>query len=189
MKIILAVLMVAAAITTIVVMSKDRGETPDFNKKVASTTAKKEPATTATQSAQQTQPGQARQPQATSAQQTQSTNQSIQTEPMDLEIKTTQEGTGDRQVQNGDTLSMNYTGKLTDGTVFDSSIGRSPFSFKIGQGMVIQGWEKGILGMKVGEKRTLTIPAEMGYGAAGAGGGKIPPNATLIFDVELLSIQ
>lgn len=106
-----------------------------------------------------------------------------------LKIETTKEGTGQQQVKNGDTISVHYTGKLEDGTKFDSSLDRgTPFTFTIGQGMVIQGWEQGLLGMKVGEKRTLTIPSELGYGSRGAG-GIIPPNATLIFDVELVSIK
>ncbi|MEI7891068.1 MAG: FKBP-type peptidyl-prolyl cis-trans isomerase [bacterium] len=116
-------------------------------------------------------------------------NSTNEKKPMELEIKTTKEGTGDRVVKNGDTISVHYTGKLTDGTVFDSSVSRGvPFDFTVGQGMVIQGWEKGFIGAKVGEKRTLTIPSEMGYGARGAG-ASIPPNATLIFDVELVAIK
>lgn len=108
---------------------------------------------------------------------------------MGLEIKTTQEGTGERTVKSGDTISVHYTGKLTDGTKFDSSVDRgTPFEFTVGAGMVIQGWEQGFLGAKVGEKRTLTIPAELGYGSRGAG-GVIPPNATLIFDVEVVAIK
>lgn len=96
--------------------------------------------------------------------------------------------------QKGDTVFVQYTGKLTNGTVFDSSIPRGqPFAFKLGSGTVIAGWEKGILGMKVGEKKTLTIPAADGYGATGApdgrGGYVIPPNATLVFDVELVDIK
>jgi len=89
-----------------------------------------------------------------------------------------------------DILTVNYTGKLEDGTVFDSSKnpGRDPFRFTVGLGQVIQGWEEGFVGMKEGGSRTLTIPPEMGYGAAGAG-GVIPPNATLIFDVELLQVE
>jgi len=108
---------------------------------------------------------------------------------MELEIKTTQEGTGDKKTKSGDTIAVHYTGKLENGTKFDSSVDRgTPFTFKLGQGMVIQGWDKGLLDMKVGEKRTLTIPAEMGYGSQGAA-GVIPPNATLIFDVELIAIK
>jgi FKBP-type peptidyl-prolyl cis-trans isomerase len=108
---------------------------------------------------------------------------------MELEIKTTQTGTGDRKTKVGDVIKVHYTGKLTDGTKFDSSLDRgTPFEFKLGQGMVIQGWDKGLLDMKVGEKRTLTIPSEMGYGSRGAA-GVIPANATLIFDVELISIK
>jgi peptidylprolyl isomerase/FKBP-type peptidyl-prolyl cis-trans isomerase FkpA len=88
----------------------------------------------------------------------------------------------------GKLISVDYTGRLEDGTVFDSSVGRAPFEFTLGAGQVIEGWDKGFDGMKVGGKRTLTIPPEMGYGASGAG-GVIPPNATLIFDVELLDVK
>lgn len=107
----------------------------------------------------------------------------------ELEIKTVQEGTGDREVKNGDTISVHYAGKLENGTKFDSSLDRgTPFTFTIGKGMVIKGWDQGLLGMKVGEKRILTIPSDLGYGSRGAA-GVIPPNATLIFDVELISIK
>lgn len=107
----------------------------------------------------------------------------------ELTVETTKEGTGDRVVKSGDTISVHYTGRLTNGTKFDSSVDRgTPFTFTIGAGQVIKGWDEGLLGMKVGEKRTLTIPADKGYGATGAG-GVIPPNATLIFDTELVSIQ
>lgn len=107
----------------------------------------------------------------------------------ELKIETLKEGTGEG-AKNGDLVTVNYTGTLENGTKFDSSLnpGRSPFQFTLGQNMVIQGWELGILGMKVGEKRKLTIPAELGYGASGAG-GVIPPNATLIFEVDLLKIN
>ena len=92
----------------------------------------------------------------------------------------------------GDTVLMNYTGRLENGTVFDSNVDPKfqhvqPFTFTLGAGQVIAGWDKGIVGMKVGEKKTLTIPPEDGYGANGQ--GPIPPNATLIFDVELLAIK
>lgn len=108
---------------------------------------------------------------------------------MELKIETLQPGQGDKEVKAGDNLTMHYTGTLEDGTKFDSSVDRgTPFSFTIGVSMVIQGWEKGILGMKIGEKRKLTIPSEMGYGERGAG-DSIPPNATLIFEVELLEIN
>ncbi|MBA1443336.1 MAG: FKBP-type peptidyl-prolyl cis-trans isomerase [Chromatiales bacterium] len=89
----------------------------------------------------------------------------------------------------GQTVSVHYTGWLTDGSKFDSSVDRNePFSFSLGRRMVIRGWDEGVAGMKVGGKRKLTIPSQLGYGAAGAG-GVIPPNATLIFDVELLSVS
>jgi FKBP-type peptidyl-prolyl cis-trans isomerase len=89
---------------------------------------------------------------------------------------------------NGKFITVHYTGYLTDGTKFDSSVDRDePFEFSLGAGEVIQGWDEGFAGMKVGGKRKLTIPSHMGYGSRGAG-GVIPPKATLIFDVELLGV-
>jgi len=96
-------------------------------------------------------------------------------------------GTGATAVA-GKTVKVHYTGWLTDGKKFDSSVDRGqPFSFPLGGGRVIKGWDEGVAGMKVGGKRQLRIPPELGYGARGAGGA-IPPNATLIFDVELLDV-
>ncbi len=89
----------------------------------------------------------------------------------------------------GRQVKVHYTGTLENGTRFDSSVDRrQPFSFIIGIGPVIKGWDEGVMGMKVGGKRKLVIPANLGYGARGAG-GVIPPNATLLFDVELLDVQ
>jgi len=106
----------------------------------------------------------------------------------ELVIETLVEGDG-ATAENGNTVSVHYTGWLDDGNKFDSSVDRNqPFSFTLGAGMVIRGWDQGVAGMQVGEKRKLTIPANLGYGAQGAG-GVIPPNATLIFDVELLGIS
>lgn len=97
-------------------------------------------------------------------------------------------GTGS-EAKAGDSVTVNYTGWLTDGTKFDSSLDRNqPFTFTLGQGSVIQGWDEGVAGMKVGGKRRLTIPPDLAYGSQGAS-GVIPPNATLIFDVELLSVN
>ncbi|MFB3917692.1 MAG: FKBP-type peptidyl-prolyl cis-trans isomerase [Terriglobales bacterium] len=101
------------------------------------------------------------------------------------DIKT---GTG-REAKAGDTVNVHYTGWLTNGKKFDSSLDRGqPFSFKLGAGQVIRGWDEGVAGMKVGGKRQLHIPPQLGYGSRGAG-GVIPPNATLIFDVELLGMK
>jgi peptidylprolyl isomerase len=97
-------------------------------------------------------------------------------------------GTGASPVK-GKQVKVHYTGTLENGTKFDSSVDRKqPFSFIIGVGQVIKGWDEGVMGMKVGGKRKLIIPANLGYGARGAG-GVIPPNATLLFDVELLDVQ
>jgi FKBP-type peptidyl-prolyl cis-trans isomerase len=105
----------------------------------------------------------------------------------ELKIEDQTVGTGDEAVV-GKSVTVNYKGTLTDGTEFDSSYGRNqPFSFNLGSGQVIQGWEQGVQGMKVGGKRKLTIPPSLGYGAQAT--GKIPANSTLIFEIELLSVK
>lgn len=109
-------------------------------------------------------------------------------EVTELKIEDTKVGTGDEAV-NGKKAIVHYTGYLTDGTEFDSSVKRGmPFAFALGAGEVIKGWDQGVVGMKVGGKRKLTIPPELGYGEAGAG-GVIPPNAVLVFDVELIAVE
>jgi len=108
-------------------------------------------------------------------------------ENSELKTEIIQEGNG-QEAKNGDTVSVHYTGTLEDGTKFDSSVDRgTPFSFKLGIGQVIKGWDLGVLGMKIGEKRKLTIPSNLAYGERGVP-GTIPANATLLFDVELLGI-
>jgi FKBP-type peptidyl-prolyl cis-trans isomerase len=106
----------------------------------------------------------------------------------DLKIEDEVVGTGP-EIKAGQTAVVHYTGWLTDGTKFDSSKDRGqPFPFKLGAGQVIKGWDQGVQGMHVGGKRKLTIPPQLGYGSQGAG-GVIPPNATLVFEVELLDIK
>lgn len=95
-------------------------------------------------------------------------------------------GTGANAVS-GKKVTVNYTGWLTNGKQFDTSVGKRPFQFKLGAGQVIQGWDDGVAGMKVGGKRQLRIPPNLGYGSQGVS-GVIPPNATLTFDVELLAV-
>jgi FKBP-type peptidyl-prolyl cis-trans isomerase len=108
--------------------------------------------------------------------------------PMELQIETITPGQGDIKIAAGQTAVVHYTGWLTDGTKFDSSVDRGePFEFVLGAGQVIPGWDQGVAGMKVGEKRKLTVPSDLAYGDAGV--GPIPGKATLIFEVELLAIK
>ena len=105
-----------------------------------------------------------------------------------LVIDDTKVGSGE-EIMPGDFVTMHYTGRLEDGTVFDSSVERNqPFEFQVGVGQVIQGWEQGVPGMRVGGKRTLTIPADLAYGQQGVPGA-IPGGATLIFDIEALEVN
>jgi FKBP-type peptidyl-prolyl cis-trans isomerase FkpA len=105
-----------------------------------------------------------------------------------LEYEDVRVGSG-TEAKSGKTVEVHYTGWLTDGKKFDSSRDRGePFSFRLGAGQVIKGWDEGVAGMKIGGQRKLTIPPQLGYGARGVG-GVIPPNATLVFDVELLGVR
>lgn len=105
----------------------------------------------------------------------------------ELKVETVEEGSG-REAESGDQVSVHYTGTLRDGTKFDSSYDRGePYTFVLGIGQVIEGWDQGIVGMKVGEKRKLEIPSNLGYGTNGS--GVIPPNAGLIFETKLVSIN
>lgn len=118
--------------------------------------------------------------------QNQQNSQSYDIQGMKIEIL--KQGAG-AESKTGDTVTVNYVGTLENGTKFDSSIDRNePFPFTLGENRVIQGWELGVLGMKVGEKRRLTIPPELGYGSQSVG-DIIPANSTLIFEVELLDIE
>jgi peptidylprolyl isomerase/FKBP-type peptidyl-prolyl cis-trans isomerase FkpA len=113
-------------------------------------------------------------------------NVSGNSEATDLIIKTLKEGAGDG-AKKGDSITVDYTGIFEDGTQFDSSVGKEPLTFILGEGNVIEGWDLGLIGMKPGEVRQLTIPYDLAYGEAGY--GPIPPKATLIFEVELISVN
>lgn len=143
--------------------------------------------------------GQESQPQTTEPEATETEQPSVDESPTtppateeeatELKIEDKKKGTG-AEATAGKTVTVHYTGWLTDGTKFDSSKDSGqPYTFPLGQGQVIPGWDQGVQGMKVGGVRKLTIPPALGYGEQGAGGGVIPPNATLIFEVELLDVQ
>jgi FKBP-type peptidyl-prolyl cis-trans isomerase len=109
------------------------------------------------------------------------------TMPSGLKYQDVEVGTG-AEASTGKSVTLNYTGRLTDGTQFDSSVGKAPLVFQVGAGTMVRGMEEGVVGMKVGGKRKLTIPPQLGYGERGYPGA-IPPNATILFDIELLDVK
>jgi FKBP-type peptidyl-prolyl cis-trans isomerase FkpA len=139
--------------------------------------------------------GEAPAPAAEAAPATAPANSSTGTEAMPMTKTDLTPGNG-AEIKSGQTALVHYTGWLYDaatpenkGKQFDSSVGSEPFEFSLGAGHVIPGWDQGVVGMKVGGKRRLVIPPDMAYGSKGAGGGLIPPGATLVFDVELVEIR
>jgi peptidylprolyl isomerase len=171
-------ILAALALVVVIAVSVNRGENPAPSAK-SPAAATKTPSNAAGQTAA-AQP--AAQANTGSAQNAASRN--IQ----GMTVQDIKAGTG-QAVKNGEQVTVNYVGTLTNGTVFDSSFSRNkPFTFTLGAGQVIKGWDLGVAGMKVGGERKLVIPSSLGYGATGTPGGPIPPNATLNFTVDLLKI-
>jgi FKBP-type peptidyl-prolyl cis-trans isomerase len=171
---LLIALIVVVVVVVLIAIGVSRGE-----KHVSSTNIPKPVATTSAGNVANQAPAPAS---AGSAQKTASRN--IQ----GMAVQDIKEGTG-TTAANGDQVTVNYVGTLADGTTFDSSIARNqPFTFTLGAGQVIKGWDLGVAGMKVGGERKLVIPPSLGYGSQGTPGGSIPPNATLNFTVDLLGV-
>jgi peptidylprolyl isomerase len=181
--------LVAALALTVAACSKPSASTEPATTKAADATAGTAASETATTSTTTTAAPAATPPTTEgAAMDTFAMPANLQTTSSGLKYTIDQPGTGE-QPKAGQTVSVHYTGWLTDGSKFDSSRDRgAPLEFPVGRGRVIQGWDEGIAAMKVGEKRTLVIPPELGYGPSGMG-GVIPPNATLVFKVELVGVK
>ena len=185
-------IVVAVALVATITVSINREENPAANNSPKSTSTKTAGGTTGqtaaaskTAGAQSTAAGQQPAAPANAKNAQNAALRNIQ----GMTVQDIKEGTG-KTAENGDQVTVNYVGTLTNGTVFDSSIARNqPFTFTIGAGQVIKGWDLGVAGMKVGGERKLVIPPSLGYGSSGAPGGSIPPNATLDFTVDLLKIS
>lgn len=180
-SLVLAVAIMAVAAAALTACSKPAQE--------PATQTQTQPAQTQTDSSQAADQGQADATASDQAAQTQPAEESGPTskDVKELKIKDVKKGSGPA-AKSGDSVTVNYTGWLANGTKFDSSVGKQPFTFTIDAGQVIKGWDKGVAGMKVGGKRRLIIPSDLGYGPQGYP-PVIPQNATLIFDVEMLKIN